>query len=137
MVPREKDSPHFSVHDFEGTRSRIVSVNTDGQEREEDNFGGKQQAVGKECWVRIHKLACLQRRYPYGIRLVINFEHVSAASHCSGGQLTSVRPVECQRQVSAEVSRCLCDDMYGESKLQYCQGSIQLRRPQWEWSVAI
>ena len=72
MAPRRKnDGPHFSVHDFEGARPRIVPVNADGQEREEDNFGAKQQRVRKKRWVRMHIRARLQRRFPYGIRLCI------------------------------------------------------------------
>ena len=87
MAPRGKDDdPHFSVHDFEGARPRIVPVNADGQEREEENFGAKQQGVRKERWVRMHKHACLQRRFPYGSRLGVHRQHVSVASHCSGGK---------------------------------------------------
>lgn len=59
MAPRGKDGPHFSVHDIEGPRSRIVVVNTGGHERNEENFSTKQHAVAKNCWVRLHKHACL------------------------------------------------------------------------------
>jgi hypothetical protein len=46
---------------------------------------------------------------------------------CSGGKFTLVTPVERQRQVSAEVSGCVCDDMYVQSKLQRWQGPLHLR----------
>ena len=72
MAPREKDDSHFSVHDTEGTRSRIVVVDTDGQERKEENFGTQQQGVANNCRVRMHKHACLHRRHPYGVRLGVN-----------------------------------------------------------------
>jgi hypothetical protein len=81
-----------------------VPVYTDGQERKEENFGAKQQGVGKERWVRIHNRACLQRRFPYGICLGDHRQHVSVASHCSGGKSPEQGLWNAREYVSAEVS---------------------------------
>jgi hypothetical protein len=82
MAPREKDVPYFSVHDFESTKSRIVFVNTGGQKRDKEKFSGEQQAVDNECRVRMHKHACLQRRFPCGIGLGVNVSICSVS--CRG-----------------------------------------------------
>ena len=127
MAPRRKnDEPHFSVHDFEGARPRIVPVNADGQEREKDNFGAEQQRVGKKRWVRMHIRARLQRRFPYGIRLCICCQlqrHIAV-----GGNYLNKACGMREDKSAAEVLICVCDDTYVEAKVQRCRGSIHLRR---------